>query len=299
MSIPPWRSLLALEILFVLTWNSGFIGAEYGLPYAGAFTLLLWRYLLLTGLIAAVLAVRGRLRWPGAPAASLAALVGVLAHGGWLGCVLLALQLGAPAGMIALVTALQPLLTGAFSGPVVGEPTSGRQWAGLVLGFLGVVIAVGARLVGEAEVPTVAYLLPFLSVLAITAASLIQRRMERSSSVHRLPVDLAMFFQSGATAIAMVIPALMVEGLATDWTGPFMATMAWLVLVVSLGSYGLMWVLIARSDATRVASLFYLSPPVTMVMAWLAFGDTVTPTDILGLAVAAIGVALVHTAKRH
>ncbi|MDZ7753427.1 MAG: DMT family transporter [Gammaproteobacteria bacterium] len=298
MSQPPWRSLLVLEALFVLTWNSGFIGAEYGLPYAGAFTLLLWRYLLLTGLIATVLALRGRLLWPGTPAAGLAALVGVLAHGGWLGCVLLALQLGAPAGMIALVTALQPLLTGAFSGPVVGEPTGARQWAGLVLGFLGVVIAVGARLAGEEEVPTVAYLLPFLSVLAITTASLIQRRMDRFESVHRLPVDLAMFYQSGATAIAMVLPAVMVEGLATTWTGTFMATMAWLVVVVSLGSYGLMWVLIARRDATRVASLFYLSPPVTMVMAWLAFGDTVTPTDILGLAVAATGVALVHGGSR-
>jgi drug/metabolite transporter (DMT)-like permease len=298
MSSPPWRSLLALEVLFVLTWNSGFIGAEYGLPYASAFTLLLWRYLILTGLIATVLVVRGRLRWPGAPAAALAALVGVLAHGGWLGCVLLALQMGAPAGMIALVTALQPMLTGAFSGPVVGEPTSGRQWAGLVLGFLGVVIAVGARLAGEEEVPAVAYLLPFLSVLAITAASLIQRRMERFESPHRLPVDLAMFYQSGATAIAMILPAMILEGVATAWTATFAATMAWLVLVVSLGSYGLMWVLIARRDATRVASLFYLSPPVTMVMAWLAFGDTVTPADLLGLAVAALGVALVHYAPR-
>ncbi len=299
MTQPPWRSLLVLEVLFVLTWNSGFIGAEYGLPYAGAFTLLLWRYLLLTALIATFLAVRGRLRWPGTPAAGVAALVGVLAHGGWLGCVLLALQLGAPAGMIALVTALQPLLTGAFSGPVVGEPTGARQWAGLVLGFLGVVIAVGARLAGEEEVPTVAYVLPFLSVLAITAASLIQRRMDRFESPHRLPVELAMFYQSAATAVAMFLPAVMVEGLATAWTGPFMATMAWLVVVVSLGSYGLMWVLIARRDATRVASLFYLSPPVTMVMAWLAFGDTVTPADILGLAVAATGVALVHRGSRN
>jgi drug/metabolite transporter (DMT)-like permease len=57
---------------------------------------------------------------------------------------------------------------------------------------------------------------------------------------------------------------------------PFMLTMVWLVLGVSLGAYGLMWGLIARLDANRVASLFYLGPPVTMLMAWAVFGDTIT-----------------------
>ena len=293
--------LLVLEILFVLTWNSGFIGAEYGLPYAGPLTLLFWRYLILTALLLAFLAARRRLRWPGLSAAGIAGVVGVLAHGVWLGCVLAALQMGVPAGVVALVTALQPLVTGALSGPVVGEPTGPRQWAGLTLGFLGVVIAVGARLAGDSGVPIAGYLLPFGSVLAITAASLLQRRLEHHGSPHRLPVDLAMLYQSAATAAVLLLPALLLEGLATQWTATFAATLGWLIVVVSLASYGLMWVLIARRDATRVASLFYLSPPVTMLMAWVAFGDTVSGNDLVGLAVAAAGVLLVHlpeTGKR-
>ncbi len=291
-------TLLLLEVLFVLSWNSGFIGAEFGLPNAGPFSQLFWRYLILTGLLAAFLALSRRLAWPGWRAAGTAGLVGVLAHGVWLSCALLALDLGVPAGVVALVTALQPLVTGALSGPVVGEPTEPRQWAGLALGFLGVVIAVGGRLATDNAVPLAGYLLPFLAVLAITAASLLQRRLEHTGSPLRMPLGQTLLFQGGATALALLPPALLVEGLATHWTPAFVGATAWLVGVVSLGSYALMWVLIARRDATRVASLFYLSPPVTMVMAWLAFGDPVTGNDLLGLGVAALGVALVHRGRR-
>jgi len=57
-----------------------------------------------------------------------------------------------------------------------------------------------------------------------------------------------------------------------------------------------MWHLIERMDATRVASLFYLGPPVTMLMAWIVLGDTLQTTDLVGLAVTAAGVLLVHEA---
>ncbi len=283
-----------LEVLFVLLWNSGFVGAEVGLPFTGPLTLLLWRYAALSLLLLVVLGLTGTLRWPGGRAAGLAGLIGVMAHGVWLGCVLVALDLGVAAGIVALVTALQPLATGALSGPVVGERTSPRQWLGLVLGFVGVVVAVGLRIQSHPSTPTLSYLLPFGSVVAITGASLLQRRLEVTGSELRLPVSLALLYQSVATTVAVAIPALLAERLVTEWTAPFVATMAWLVVGVSLGAYLLMWVLLGRTDATSVASLFYLSPPVTMVMAMIAFGDSVTAGDLAGMAVAAVGIVLVH-----
>ena len=286
--------LLGLEVLFVLLWNSGFIGAEYGLPYTGPWTLLLWRYLALSGLLGLWLLASRRYTWPGRHAVGHTAVVGVLAHGVWLGCVLLAIDMAVPVGIIALVTALQPLLTGAFSGLVVGERTALRQWLGLILGFCGVAIAVGARLTLDAETPALGYLLPFGSVMAITAASLLQRRWARHGTRETLPLDLTLFIQSVATALAVLVPAWWFEGFATRWTMPFVATMAWLVVAVSLGAYWAMWQLLTKQEATRVASLFYLSPPVTMLMAWIAFGDTVTLTDLLGLVVAGVGVWLVY-----
>lgn len=287
-------SLFGLELLFVLLWNSGFIGAEYGLPEAGPWSLMFWRYSALTLILGLWLTVSGRLCWPGGRAVGHAAIVGVLAHGVWLTCVMLALQRGAPAGIVALVTALQPLVTGALSGPILGERTEPRQWVGLVLGFAGVVIAVGARLSLDSPVPTVAYLLPFLSVIGITIASLLQRGWARAGTGAELPLDATLFYQGLATALAVAGPAWWLEGFATDWTLPFIATLAWLILPVSLGAYWAMWRLLTRQDATRVASLFYLSPPVTMLMAWAAFGDTVIASDLMGLAVAAVGVLLVY-----
>jgi len=281
-------------VLFVLLWNSGFIGAEYGLPYAGPLTLLFWRYLALSAILGLALLARRRLAWPGAVVVGRVALVGVLAHGVWLGCALVAIDLAVPVGIIALVTALQPLTTGALSGLVAGERTAGRQWLGLVLGFVGVAIAVGARLTLDDDAPVLGYLLPFGSVVGITIASLLQRRWQRGSVTPPLALDATLLIQSVATALAMLGPAIWFERLETSWMPTFVATMAWLIVAVSLGAYWSMWRLLERQDATRVASLFYLSPPVTMLMAWVAFGDVVTPTDLAGLAVAAVGVLLVY-----
>lgn len=290
--------LVGLELVFVLLWNSGFIGAEYGLPFAGPWTLLFWRYVILTAVLGAWLVLRNRWVWPGRANAGYAAFIGVLAHGVWLSCVLVAIDIGVPAGIVALITALQPLLTGALSRPLLGERTDRWQWVGLVLGFCGVMIAVAARLSQDAAVPLGGYLLPFGSVVAITVASLMQRRRERAGSSSRLANDVALFYQGAATAIVLLFPAWGFEKFAVQWTTPFVATMAWLILAVSLGAYWAMWKLLAYQDATRVASLFYLSPPVTMVMAWAAFGDQLIVTDVVGLAVAAFGVMLVFRQTR-
>ncbi|MDZ7728288.1 MAG: DMT family transporter [Dehalococcoidia bacterium] len=120
-------------------------------------------------------------------------------------CALISLDLGVPAGIVALVTALQPLLTGTLSGPVLGERTDAWQWLGLILGFCGVVIAVGARLsTGDATIPIGGYLVPFGSVVAITAASLLQRRCEPRRTATRLPDDTVLLYRCAATALAFV-----------------------------------------------------------------------------------------------
>lgn len=288
------RSTIILIVGFVILWNSGFIGAEYGLPYTGPFTLLFWRYLALTLVIFFYLLARKRFRWVGWKVAAPNMLIGVLAHGVWLGCVLLALDYQVPAGIVALVVALQPLATGVFSGWVVGEKTNFRQWLGLVVGFLGVVLTVTFRMEIDSFSSVFGYLIPLGSVVGITAASLIQRKMEVEKTPHKLPIDQALFYQSLATTLALALPAIFIEKLSTLWEPEFIYTMIWLILAVSLGAYALMWLLIERIDATRVASLFYLGPPVTMLMAWITFGDKVQIVDIVGLVIVFFGVLLTH-----
>lgn len=235
------RAVVFWSGLFVLLWNSGFIGAEFGLPYSGPFTLLLWRYLALTLITGGMALLRREVRRVPLRQIGRVALVGILSHGIWLSCVLVAIDRGVP----------------------------------------------------------VYYLLPLLSAAAITAASLIQRRAGlRGADLGGLPMAYQLFVQSAATTVMLLGPAFLVEGLETTWSVVYGASMVWLVLGVSLCAYALLWQLLTKVSATRVSSLFYLGPPVTMVMAWVAFGDTLQPTDALGLAIGGIGVLLVSLPRR-
>lgn len=284
------RRTALLAVGFVLLWNSGFIGAEFVLPHAGPFTQIFWRYLALAVLLGLVLAICGRLRWPGRLVVAVNACIGVLAHGVWLGAVLLALQVGVPAGIVALIIALQPLITGLLSARVTGERVCPLKWLGLVVGFVGVIFTVGWRLQGAGGDLWLGYVLPFIAALSMTFAVLMQRRFELISRRFALPLGLTLFYQSLASAGLLLVPAWFIEGLQTDWNRDFLFGQAWLIVGVSYGAYALMWMLLKRLDATRVESLFYLGPPVTMLMAWLAFGDAIWQTDLIGLGIVFTGV---------
>lgn len=279
---------------FVILWNTGFIGAEFGLPYAGIFTFMFYRYLALTLLLLLYLYARNQLQWIGWGYARSQMLIGVLAHGVWLSCVFVALDYGVPAGIVALVVALQPLATGAFSGMVAGEPTPWKRWIGLVVGFTGVAVPVIYEVNFDNPTEVFAWLIPLGSVIAITAASLYQRKLSLEQEYPQGSVAQSLFYQSLATTIAVAGPAILSEGLSVEWNLTFISSLIWLVFGVSLGAYALMWMLIERIDATRVASLFYLGPPVTMLMAWLAFGDEVHLVDLTGLALVALGVFVTY-----
>lgn len=286
-----------LCLAFVFLWNSGYIAAAYVLPMAPPLTLLAWRYWALVVILFGYLWLTKRLCWPGGRQALEAATIGVLAHGVWLGCVLFALEEGVPAGIIALVVALQPLLTGMLAGWYLGEKPGALNWIGLVLGFVGVGIAVGSRTTFSGEGTLLGHLLPFGSVVAITVASLMQRKLSLRRERVELTLDQTLLYQSLGTAVVVTLPAIFFEGLATEYNTAFFLGMAWLVVAVSLGSYALMWLLVKRLDATRVASLFYLGPPTTMLMAWIAFGDRTTLTDWIGLVIVAFGVGLSQMRK--
>lgn len=283
-----------LIIGFVILWNSGFIGAEFGLPYAGIFTFMFYRYLSLTLLIFAYLSVKKRFQWLDWRYAWPQMLCGILAHGVWLSCVFIAIDYGVPAGIVALVVALQPLTTGALSGVVVGEHTPWNRWLGLVIGLAGVAIPVLTRANLNDFSKAYAWFIPLGSVIAITAASLFQRKISLNKNYPQISVILSLFYQSLATTVFVAIPAVLLEKLSVEWNLVFVSSLVWLVIGVSFGAYALMWMLIRLIDATKVASLFYLGPPVTMLMAWVAFGDEIRIIDIIGLVLVALGVFLTY-----
>lgn len=287
--------ILAVEGAFLVLWSSGFIGAKYGLPYAGTFTLLFFRYLMLSVVLFGWLAMTGKLRRIGnKKQIRHAVFIGLLAHFVWLVAALEATDLGVPPGTVALIAALQPMVTGILAGPVLGERVNGWQWGGLFAGFIGVLLVVGDRVEIDDTVPWWAYSVPLISTLSLTLATLYQRSLETRTSDGFLPVINNLAVQCAATTIVLLPFAAGVEGMNAQWNAEFIFALAWLTFVVSLGAYGMLIFLVKKCPATRVASLLYLTPPVTMIMDYLAFGNLVTINGLIGLVIAAVGVFLVR-----
>jgi drug/metabolite transporter (DMT)-like permease len=271
--------------LFVLLWSTGFIGAKFGLPYAPPLTFLALRYALVAGLIGAV-ALLWRAPWPQRPRDYLhIAVAGLLVHAGYLGGVFVAISKGLPAGVTALVTGLQPLLTAAAAALLLGETVARRQWTGLILGLAGVTLVVWNKVSFEAGLGGFPFAV--LAVACITAGTLYQKR-------HCGGMDL----RSGAAiqyvaAFAATLPlALLTEDMDIAWTGEFVFAMSWLVLVLSVGAITLLYRLIRAGSASRVASLFYLVPPTVAVISFFLFGETLGPVALVGMGLTVVGVAL-------
>lgn len=296
-----WRA--AMPWWFVLIWSTGFIVAKYGMPNAEPLTFLALRFggTLLVMLPIAWLSgmswpkrrvVEGRAGSAGTieridwPLIAHLAVSGTLIQAVYLGGVWAAIKHGAPAGLAALVVGIQPLLTALFA-RVVGEPVSRRQWLGLLCGFAGVglVVAnkVGVRGIGAGPVA-----LCVLSLLAITAGTLYQKRF-----CAHFDLRVGTLVQFGA-AFAVTLPAAwMLETMQVRWNAQMIGALVWSVLALSIGAISLLFLLIRQGAATKVSSLMYLTPPTTAVMAWLLFGETLSPLSAAGMVVAALGVALV------
>lgn len=276
----------AYPLLFVFLWSTGFVGAKFGLPYAEPLSFLLTRYGLVIALML-LIAVAMRAPWPKDPAQWLhIGVSGVLVHALYLGGVFVAIKHGLPAGITALVVGMQPLLTACSAGWLLGEKVSARQWGGLALGFVGVGLVVSGKL-GEAALGPMLWP-AVVALLAITAGTLYQKRF-----CARFDLRTGSVIQFVPTAIVTGIAVALFEDYRIEWTGDFLFALGWLVLVLSLGAITLLNLLIRSGSAVNVASLFYLTPPTTALVAWAVFGEKLTLTAALGMAVAVSGVYLV------
>jgi len=282
--------LASTPALFVFLWSTGFIGAKYGVPYAEPFTFLAIRMALASTLLL-LLALAMKAPWPSAGSAGHTAVAGLLVHGFYLGGVFYAVLMKVPLGQVALIVGLQPVLTAFLAGPLFGERLGRWQWAGIALGFLGVVLVVSAKTGGEIASPA-GIACCIAALVGITAGTLYQKRY-----CSDLDIRTSGVIQFAATGVAFGLGAFALETRAVVWSGQFVFALAWLTLVLSLGAITLLYVLIRNGAAAKVASLFFLTPPVTAVMAYFLFGEVLSFSALLGLVVTAVGVALVARGK--
>jgi drug/metabolite transporter (DMT)-like permease len=284
-------AVFAAPGVFVVLWASGFVGAKLGLAYAEPLTFLAVRMAAAVALIGAI-AMLTRPKWPSPPGIVHSAITGSLIHGCYLGGVFVAIEHRLSAGMIALVVSLQPVLTSTLANRWLGERVRALQWLGLALGIAGVYLIVRDKATTGGATPF-AWAAGAVALSGITIGTLYQKRF--GGGIDWRP---GLFIQYGTALVIFALGAWAFEARVIHWTPQFIFAVGWLVLVLSVGAVWLLFYLIRRSAATRVVSLFYLTPPVTASMAWLLFDERLAPLALVGMAVCVAGVFLVNFKPR-
>ena len=280
-------AVLVAPAVFVLLWSSGFIGAKFGLAYAEPLTYLALRMLGVILILGIVVALT-RPKWPDAVGFRHSVATGLMVHGLYLGGVFVAIGHGLPAGLAALIVSLQPLLTSTIAHRWLRERVGVLQWAGIALGFTRVYLVLrDSATTGEAS--ALAWASITIALFGITVGTIYQKRF--GGAIDWRP---ALLIQYVAAALLLGAGALAIETRVVHWTPDFVFALSYLVVVLSLGAVWLYYFMIRRAAATRVVSLFYLTPPVTALMAFALFGETLAPLALVGMAVCVVGVFLVN-----
>lgn len=285
----PWARFAPAA--FVIIWSTGFIGARYGLPYAAPLTLLGVRMTLATAAFALLFIALRAPRIAHLRQYPQAALIGILLHAVYLGGLFVAIDLGLAVSVTALIVCLQPILVAVLAGPFLGERVRARQWAGFVLGFAGAVIVLSPGLASGGTAPA-AVVAAVIGLVGTTAATLLQKRWGDD-----IPPVAGTTVQYTAAAVVLLAAAALTEPLSIDWTPTFVAVLAYMVLVLSVGAILLMFWLIRKGTASGFASLYFLVPPATLVEAWILFDEVLPALALVGFAVATIGVAIVRAPR--
>src|ERR1700694_5800011 len=265
----------AAPAVFVVLWSTGFIGTQYVLRNAEPLTYLAIRMALVVGLMAVIVAI-ARPQWPDRIGVAHSVVAGILVHGIYLAGTAIAIAHSIPAGLSALIPGLQPILTSTLANRWLGERVTPLQWTGLLRGLAGVVLILHNRPM-SAEAGW-GWLASGVSLVSITLGTLYQRRYcgkidWRSGNLVQY-IAVTIFFAAGAGLF---------ESNVVHWTSEFVLSLVWLAVVLSIGSIGLLYWLIRHSAAPSVASLFYLVPAVTAVMAYGLFDERLDTVAVIGM----------------
>jgi len=272
--------------MFVLLWSTGFVGTKYVINNADPLTYLAIRMAIVVGLMAVIVAI-ARPKWPNGIEIGHSVVAGILVHGFYLGGTAVAISLSIPAGLSALIPGLQPILTSTIANRWLGERVTPLQWSGLLIGLAGVGLILHDRPVtGQAGW---GWLASGVSLISITLGTLYQRRY-----CNKIDWRSGNLVQYVAVTAFFTVAAFLFEDRVVHWTAEFVLALAWLAVALSIGSIGLLYWLIRHQAATSVASLFYLVPAVTAVMAYVLFDERLDAVAIAGMVACAAAVFLVN-----
>ena len=208
---------------------------------------------------------------------------GILFHGFYLGGVFFSISIGMPTGIAALIVTLQPVLTNALSGPILGENVSSKQWLGVLLGFIGASLVLGLD-VGT-NIPLVGLVATIIALLAITASTIWQKKLSKN-----LPLSVSNFYQAVGGCLFHCLIITFFVSPYINFSQTFLISMGHQIFLVSFGAFTILMFLIKKNSASKTVSIFFLIPSTSAFMAWLFLNERLTSLDLIGFFIATIGV---------
>lgn len=282
-----------IPFVFVFLWSTGFIAAKYALPFVEPFYLLFIRMSLTIGVFV-ILCMVFKARVPTAVQSGHQFVTGLMVHGAYLGGVFAAIKWGMPAGITAIVVGIQPLLTALMGWLFLATTLQLVQWTGLFLGLAGVVTVVlstGQEMNMVINGPALAAAL--IALFGISIGTLYQKRF--GGGVDLLAGSVCQYI---AAAFITAILAWTFETRIVVWDIQLIGALVWLIFALSVTAILLLMVMIREGETAKVASYFYLVPPLASVEAWLLFNETLSLVSILAIGVTVLGVYLVIKEKK-
>ena len=274
------------SITFVLLWASAFVSAKFGMTASGPFSFLFVRFAIVSVIFFGIAVVMKSV-WPTRQLLMPTMLAGVLMHGVYLGGVFFAISKGTPAGIASLIVSIQPIITAFLALIFLSENIRRVQWLGIATGMAGVIMVIYPRLGGA--IPLIGLISCLVAVNAMSVGTIIQKRY-----LGQVDLVAGNTLQAVAAAGFYMLLLMTVETYYLEWTLEVTLSMIWIITTVSIGAITILMILIRSGQMAATSSLFFMVPPVSALMGYFFFGETLGIIGMVGVAVASFGVWLVN-----
>jgi drug/metabolite transporter (DMT)-like permease len=270
-------------LIFIILWSSAFVTTKPIIDNSDPFSALAFRFFFVAlGFFLFSIYTKQKILTNNKNLLS-SIISGVLFHGIYLGGVFYSVSIGVPTGIVALIVTLQPILTNALAGKFLNEKVSFKQWVGVFLGFIGAALVLGFDI--GITLPIIGVMSSFVALIAITISTLWQKKIGNN-----LPLSVSNMYQAFGGCIFHIIIIIIFTDPYIDFTNTFLIAMSHQIVLVSFGAFTILMFLINNNSASKTVSIFFLIPPITALMAWLFLEESLSNIDLIGFAVATIGV---------
>ena len=270
-------------LIFILLWSSAFITTKPIIDNSDPFAALAFRFFFVALGFFLFAALTKQKILTNSRNLLRSIFSGVLFHGVYLGGVFYSVSIGMPTSIAALIVTLQPILTNALAGKFLGEEVSLKQWIGIMLGFFGAALVLGFDI--GTSLPVIGVIASFVALLAITTSTLWQKKIGNN-----LPLSVSNLYQAIGGCLFHLIIITIFTNPYINFTSTFLIAMSHQIFLVSFGAFTILMFLIKNNSASKTVSIFFLIPPTTAVMAWLFLNEVLTNLDLIGFAIATLGV---------